>query len=224
MSAHTPPVKWAQRKDSIFLTIDIPDAKDATITLTANNLVFKGTSEGQEFALDMEFFKPVDPEHEGSKYTVRPRDVHFHIMKAEAEDEHWPRLLKDKRAAKRFVKTDWSRYVDEDEEKDGFDTSHMGDGAMNFGGAGGPPGGPGGPGGPGAGGFDMAQLQQMMAGMGGGGGGGMPGMPDMSAMAGMAGMPGMPDMDGPADEGDSDDSDDALPDLEPDTEDAGNLN
>ena len=32
------------------------------------------------------------------------------------------------------VTIDWSRYVDEDEEKEGFDTSSMGPGAMNFGG------------------------------------------------------------------------------------------
>lgn len=41
MSAHTPPVKWAQRKDSLFLTIDIPDVKDPTIELSATHLVFK---------------------------------------------------------------------------------------------------------------------------------------------------------------------------------------
>lgn len=46
------------------------------------------------------------------------------------EEEHWPRLLKNKGDGKRFVKTDWSRYVDEDEEKEGFDTSNMADGGM----------------------------------------------------------------------------------------------
>ena len=50
MSAHTPPVKWAQRKDSLFLTIDIPDVKDSTIELTASHLVFKCVSNASQRA------------------------------------------------------------------------------------------------------------------------------------------------------------------------------
>jgi hypothetical protein len=48
-------------------------------------------------------------------------------MKKKAEDgedeEFWPRLLKDKALEKNQVKVDWDRYVDEDEEDEGFDTS-----------------------------------------------------------------------------------------------------
>ena len=60
-------------------------------------------------------------------YSVRPRDVHFHIIKADTEAEFWPRLQKDKIAEKTHVKLDWDRYVDEDEATGGFDTSDMGD-------------------------------------------------------------------------------------------------
>lgn len=35
--------------------------------------------------------------------------------------------------SKTHVKTDWGRYVDEDEEKEGFDTGAMGPGAMVMG-------------------------------------------------------------------------------------------
>lgn len=51
----------------------------------------------------------------------------MHVMKKKAEDgedeEFWPRLLKDKALEKNQVKVDWDRYVDEDEEDEGFDTS-----------------------------------------------------------------------------------------------------
>lgn len=63
-------------------------------------------------------------------YAVRPRDVHFHIMKKDKDAEYWPRLLKDKAQEKTNVKLDWSRYVDEDDEAGGFDTDAMGPGAM----------------------------------------------------------------------------------------------
>ena len=37
-----PPIKWAQRKDSIYVTIDIPDvdAKTAQIAITGTKLTF----------------------------------------------------------------------------------------------------------------------------------------------------------------------------------------
>jgi len=36
-----PPVTWAQRKDSVYVTIGIPDCKDESITLTADKLEFR---------------------------------------------------------------------------------------------------------------------------------------------------------------------------------------
>jgi hypothetical protein len=51
-------------------------------------------------------------------------------MKKDTDAEFWPRLLKDKTKEKNQVTIDWSRYVDEDEEKEGFDMSSFGPGAM----------------------------------------------------------------------------------------------
>ena len=45
------------------------------------------------------------------------------MKKDKEEEEFWPRLLKDKALEKNQVKIDWDRYVDEDEEEEGFDTS-----------------------------------------------------------------------------------------------------
>lgn len=60
-----------------------------------------------------------------TKYGVRPRNVQFHITKKDKEADWWPRLLKDKTKEKNQVKTDWSRFVDEDEEDGGFDTAGL---------------------------------------------------------------------------------------------------
>jgi prostaglandin-E synthase len=158
----------------------------------------------------------------------------LHIIKGEEDqEEFWPRLLKDKALEKNQIKIDWDRYVDEDEEEEGFDTSAL-EGGQGMGGM--PPGGgmPGGMGGgmPGMGGegggmppgMDMEALMKQMGGMGGGapggGGGGMPGGMDMEAMmkqmGGMGGMGGGPPGEGD-DEGDDDEGEldaDDLPDLE----------
>ena len=52
----------------------------------------------------------------------------MHVVKELQEEEHWPRLTKDKVFEKRHIKCDWSRYVDEDDEHgdDGFDMSALG--------------------------------------------------------------------------------------------------
>lgn len=90
--------------------------------LADETLKFKGKSESKEYEVDIAFFKPVDSE--GSTYNVLPRSVVMHVMKKDKEeDEFWPRLLKDKALEKNQVKIDWDRYVDEDEEEEGFDTS-----------------------------------------------------------------------------------------------------
>lgn len=165
---------------------------------------------------------------QAGKFDIKPRSIQFHVMKADKDAEFWPRLLKDKSKEKGQVTIDWSRYVDEDEEKEGFDTSQFGPGAMNFGGEddmGGMMGGMGGmPGMGGMGGGMMGGMGGgMMGGMPGGMGGGMGGMDIQALMAqlgkggGMGGMGGgMGDFgEGEGGEGDSDDD---LPDLAADDE------
>lgn len=64
--ASSAPVQWAQRGDSIYLTIVLPDVQDAKIDLTEDKLVFSGVSNGKEFKADLEFFEAVDPKAEVS--------------------------------------------------------------------------------------------------------------------------------------------------------------
>jgi len=173
---NTAPIKWAQRSDSLYITIALPDVKDETIQLKDKTLSFTGKSNNKEYALEIEFFQDVDASHEDTKYKVLPRSVQMHVMKTAKKDdasddtEFWPRLLKNKALEKNQVKIDWDRYVDEDEEEEepGFDMSAL-QGGMGMGGM---------PGMPGM----------------GGGMGGMPGMPGMGG--GMGGMPGMGGMGG----------------------------
>ncbi|KAL7480859.1 hypothetical protein ACHAW6_006526 [Cyclotella cf. meneghiniana] len=155
---------------SVFSRTNESDVKDESINLQNTTLKFKGNSEGRDYEVDIEFFKPVDAQ--GSTYKVLPRSVQMHVMKKKADegedDEFWPRLLKDKALEKNQVKIDWDRYVDEDEEDGGFDTSAL-EGGMGMGGMGDMMGGMGGLGGMGGmGGMDMDALMKQMGDMGGG--------------------------------------------------------
>jgi len=227
-TTNTAPIKWAQRSDSVYLTIVLQDVTEETITLSDAALEFKGKSGGKDYGFSIEFFKSIDSK--GSTYKVLPRSIQMNIMKAtpkegegeeeEEEEEFWPRLLKDKALEKNQVKLDWDRYVDEDEEEEagGMDMSNL-EGGKGFGGMPGMGGG----GMPGMGGGGMPGMGGM-GGMPGMGGGGMPGMGGMGGMDMEALMKQMGDMGGMGggadgvpgagapDGNDSDDED--LPDLE----------
>ena len=219
-TTNIPTCLWAQRKDCVYVTVDVPDCKDEEIVVADDKLTFKATSGDKNYACEMVLHAGINAE--GSKYAVKARNVTFYLEKADAEADSWPRLLKDKALNKRFCKVDFDKWVDSDEEDgaDGFDTDGMqgmggppGMGGMGMPGMG-MPGMGGGPGG-GAGGMDMAALQKMMAQMGGGAGGagGAGGMDLASMMGGAGGMPGMPGMGG-ADADGEPDSDDDLDDLD----------
>jgi hypothetical protein len=146
-------------KISVFARALCPtyiDVKDETIILSDKELQFKGKSEGKDYEVNIEFYKPVDSK--GSTYKVLPRSVQMYVIKAtsdddDEEDKFWPSLLKDKSLEKNQVKIDWDRYVDEDEEEDagGFDMSALQGGSGMMGGMGGMDG-------MGGGGMDMEAL------------------------------------------------------------------
>ncbi|KAF9928320.1 hypothetical protein BGZ67_007065 [Mortierella alpina] len=201
----TPEVLWAQRSNLVYVTINIPDTTP-TINLTENKLEVSATSDGKNYAVDLEFNEPIDTEN--SIKHVNARNIKFTLKKT--TENWWPRLNKGSKKLN-FVKTDFALWKDEDDEDDEPEASE----AFDMGGMGGMPG---------------------MGGMGGmpgmGGMGGMPGMGDMGGMGGMGGMDlqslmasmgqggqGLPNMgDEDEQEGDSDDEDD-VPALEQTAED-----
>lgn len=158
---NTAPIKWAQRSDALYLTIDLPDVCDETITLKDEELAFTGKSNGKQYEINITFFKPVDAED--STYKVHPRNIQMHILKKKGDDNEafWPRLLKDKALEKNQVTIDWNRYVDDDDEGDAgnFDLSNL-QGGRNFGGGGGMGGMPG------MGGMDLGNMDDFMKQMG----------------------------------------------------------
>ncbi|KAL1952284.1 hypothetical protein VTO73DRAFT_1433 [Trametes versicolor] len=180
MPAH-PEILWAQRssesdekKNILYVTVNLPDIKPETLQyeLTPAHISFKakagnadkGIEEKEyEFAFDM--FEEVIPEESAKNLTSR--SLSLLLRKKEKKAEFWPRLTKEK-VRTQFIKTDFSKWVDEDEQ-DG-DVPAVDDEMEGMGGMGGMPG---------------------MGGMGG-----MPGMGGMGGMPGMGGMGGMPGMPG----------------------------
>lgn len=176
-----PNLKWAQRRDMVFITIDILDVEKTDINLSDDGkLVFRAESQNKKYGFDMELFNSVDKANSG--WNLKGRNVLFRLTKKEDDrEEYWPRITKDKTKNQKIT-IDWSKWVDEDEADEAPADDGM-EGMQGFGGQGGMPGMPGMGGAGGMEGMDMAKLQQMMAGMQGGAGG-MPGMPGMGGMGG----------------------------------------
>eukprot|EP00924_Labyrinthula_sp_SR-Ha-C_P013936 maker-scaffold_5-snap-gene-18.53-mRNA-1 protein AED:0.33 eAED:0.33 QI:89/1/1/1/0.66/0.5/4/100/189 len=116
----TPTVKWAQRKNSLFLTIDVPDIdkETAKIELTEKKLNFEGKSGEKEYKVEIDFLKEIDVKNEETKYQVKDRGVSFFLIKQ--EEERWSRLYEDKTLNRANVKVDFDKWIDSDEE-DGKD-------------------------------------------------------------------------------------------------------
>merc|ERR1712151_1068536 len=111
-----PDLKWAQRKDKVMVTVDVPDIEKHDINLTEDGkLSLTAEATSQKFAFELELFAEIDKE--ASAWNVKGRNILFNIVKKDAEAEYWPRLTKEKTKNAR-IQTDWSKWVDEDEEEE----------------------------------------------------------------------------------------------------------
>ncbi|KAJ5746239.1 Hsp90 binding co-chaperone (Sba1) [Penicillium odoratum] len=188
MATVHPEVTWAQRSSAddaernyLYVSIkaaQVPKEK-AELKLTPTNVSFTGASgKGVTYSVSLDLYAEIDPEN--SKVNHTEREVELVLRKKELKEEFWPRLLKDSKKV-HFLKTDFDKWVDEDEQDEAGEDDY----ANNFGGMG-EQGGMGGMGGEGGlGNIDFSKLGGMM-------GGGEGGMPDLTSMMGGAG--GMPDL------------------------------
>jgi len=152
----TPEVLWAQRsnktdaaKNYVYLTITVPDVqkKNLKLDLKPTGLSFSGLSDTlkHSYKLDLEFYAEIDVEN--SKVNHTGKNVELVLRKKELKEEFWPRLLKDAKKV-HFLKTDFDKWVDEDEQEEAPE-----DDLGNMGGMGGMPG--------------MGDMSSMMGGAGG---------------------------------------------------------
>ncbi|CAN0843688.1 Mogroside IE synthase [Linum grandiflorum] len=122
MSRH-PILKWAQRSDRIYITVELPDATNVKLNLEPEGrFTFSATQDGVAYDVDLELFDKVDIKE--SKYNIGVRSIVYVINKA--ENKWWPRLIKQQGKAPVFLKVDWDKWVDEDDENE------SGGAAMNF--------------------------------------------------------------------------------------------
>ncbi|XP_025829471.1 prostaglandin E synthase 3 [Agrilus planipennis] len=139
-----PPVMWAQRSGSVFLTINLEDVKDPDIKIEKDQIYFKGVGgvEKKLYEVTIPLYKEIDPEK--SKSFNRGRCIEFILTKANTEEPYWPTLTKEKKKY-HWLKCDFNKWRDEDDSGD----------EGGFGGGG-----------------DFEEMMRQMGGLNAGGGGG----------------------------------------------------
>lgn len=155
-----PEIHWAQRssatedeKNVVFLTVILPDIHDQKVNLKSDSVEFNAESHEATYAAKVNFYDEIDVDN-SSKHTTG-RGLFMVLRKKNKQAEYWPRLTKEK-AKYPYIKTDFDKWVDEDEQEEqqandpmqGMDLSQLA--AMS------------GQGGGGAEGLDMASLAQQM--------------------------------------------------------------
>jgi hypothetical protein len=60
-SSLVPTVLWAQRKDTLYVTVDVPDVAGEKISIESEKVHFSGKSAGKEYAVDLELLHEIDP-------------------------------------------------------------------------------------------------------------------------------------------------------------------
>ncbi|KAK9086418.1 hypothetical protein Syun_028812 [Stephania yunnanensis] len=114
MSRH-PEVKWAQREDKVYLTVELPDSKNAKVNLEPEGVFTFSATAGAEnhlYELKLELFDKVNVEE--SKISIGVRNTVCIIEKA--EKAWWKKLLRGDEKTPHYLKVDWNKWADEDED------------------------------------------------------------------------------------------------------------
>ncbi|KAI6203192.1 CS domain protein [Aphelenchoides besseyi] len=115
-----PTILWAQRKELVYLTVEVEKLNVVELKCDGNKLSFKGSDNTANFDVELELFDNLNwndhKQVEGSRYLV--------LVIPKTEQKWWPRLLK-KAGKVSWIKVDFDKWVDEDEaadDKDGVDS------------------------------------------------------------------------------------------------------
>ncbi|KAJ8898608.1 hypothetical protein K2173_004221 [Erythroxylum novogranatense] len=135
MSRH-PEVKWAQRVDKVFITVSLPDSKNAKVNLDPEGVFTFSANAGADsnhYELKLDLHDKVNVEE--SKINIGVRNI-FCILE-KAEKGWWKKLLRGDGKAPHYVKVDWDKWVDEDDDQGLGDLDLGGMDFSNFGNMGG---------------------------------------------------------------------------------------
>ena len=110
----TPDVLWAQRKDVVYVTVNVADMQQERVEVAdGTHFKFSANAGDLQYAVDMELYAAVDAV--AVKQIKTGQHLSLIFEKVDKEQPYWPRLLAA--AGKhRWLKTDFSKWRDEDDD------------------------------------------------------------------------------------------------------------
>ncbi|XP_078444965.1 uncharacterized protein OsI_027940-like [Wolffia australiana] len=114
MSRH-PEVKWAERADEVYLTIILPDARNVNADLQPEGiLTFSANAGAENHLYELKFNLHDKINVQESKINTSARKIFCLIKKAESR--WWRKLLRDNEKPPHYLKVDWEKWADEEDE------------------------------------------------------------------------------------------------------------
>lgn len=103
----------------MYLTITVPDvpASNLKLDVKPTGLTFTGHSDTlkKTYHLEVEFYAEIDDK--AVKVNHTGKNVELKLPKKELNEAYWPRLLKDAKKV-HYLRTDFDKWVDEDEQNE----------------------------------------------------------------------------------------------------------
>lgn len=99
------------------MTFTVPDVQPSNLKLDIKDqtLTFDGHSDSlkRSYHVVLEFYAEIEPKE--TKIVHTAKNIQLVLRKKELKEEFWPRLLKEAKKL-HFLKTDFDKWVDEDEQ------------------------------------------------------------------------------------------------------------
>eukprot|EP00164_Ancoracysta_twista_P008544 GFYU01012390.1.p1 GENE.GFYU01012390.1~~GFYU01012390.1.p1 ORF type:complete len:217 (-),score=84.30 GFYU01012390.1:94-744(-) len=94
VAGRRPDYKWYQRRDKLYITVDMALDGHEFIFMDETSLHIKGRNTAREdVELELEFLKEINIDESSYKKVKKSTGVLFEIEKVENGGDHWPRLL-----------------------------------------------------------------------------------------------------------------------------------
>uniref|UniRef100_A0A915CUM2 CS domain-containing protein n=1 Tax=Ditylenchus dipsaci TaxID=166011 RepID=A0A915CUM2_9BILA len=131
MAVKHPPILWAQRSSNLYLAVELQDMKIEELKVHEDSFKIKyGTKGDEQYEADLQLYGKL--KGEDRRQVATERRIELVIPKETAE--WWPHLLKEKTKLS-WIKVDFDKWKDEDEENEEADEGfggNLGGGGMNF--------------------------------------------------------------------------------------------
>lgn len=127
-----PTIYWAQNKEVVYMRVALMGAENVTVGLEEDKVKFQGEAQKTKYEFEITLHKPINKEE--SKYRVMGQGIEIILKKKEEEKEFWPQINLGGKLP--YVRIDWDRWVDEDDDEkpkssipdfNGMDFGGMGD-------------------------------------------------------------------------------------------------